>query len=402
MTRNCAAVFVCFLSLAGTAPGQDVALEQLRATLDRVKSRAKDALATQGATPDLTTAKRQLRDWVDSYVTRMAGGGESALELSLNEKLAKAGLMATAASVGGAADAVGESMAGFLGEAKIRRRNSLLAVTTGIGIVCGFDESIYIYRWTAGKWKRIFDYEQSDYREGHYLPQHVIDVLASPSDKDRPDLVMSLGYTPWCTSNWRADYLRIWSIDGEAKHQTLVETNPGGFSPWFYLKGTIDRDQALVEAMTSSLDASQLTRTVLHRYVFEDGKAVRTDPIALRPADFADEWLSLDWEEARRWSDPANMEVLRKWHGKLRQDRFSGEFIRPSRHCEDKPGHWAVGVDSDSGEANSRKVYFLVQWRPPFRFRMVQVSEQSPPGCTEPDPDGDRSVGSLFHEWPVQ
>ena len=181
-----------------------------------------------------------------------------------------------------------------------------------------------------------------------------------------------------------------------------METNPGGFSPWFSLKGSIDRHQALVEAMTSSLDASQLTRTVLHRYVFEDAKAVRTDPIALRPADFADEWLSQDWEEALRWSEPANLEALRKWHGKLRQNRFSGEFIRPSRHCEDKLNHWVVGVDSDSSEPNSKKVYFLIQWHPPFRFHMVEVSEQSPAGCTQPDPDGDRSVGSLFHEWPVQ
>lgn len=402
MMREWAALFMICLLFGGSACGQDDALEQLRTTLNLVKSRAKDAVATQGATPELTTAKHQFRDWVDSYVTALPGGGESDLDIRLNGKLKKAGLTCAGSAQESAADCDWTALAGHVGEVKIRRRNSLLAVTIGVGIICGFDESIYIYRWTAGKWKRIFDYEQTDYREGRYRPQQVIDVLASPSDKGQPDLVLALGYTPYCTSNWRADYLRIWSIDASAKRQTLVETNPGGFSPWFYLKGSIDRNGALVEAMTSSLDASQLTRTVLHRYAFRGGKAVRTDPIALRPADFADEWLSISWEDAQKWADPANMETLRKWHGKLRQDRFSGEFIRPSRHCEDKPGHWMVGVDSDAGAANSKKVYFLVQWRPPFRFRMAQVSEQSPPGCTETDPDGDRSVGSLFHEWPVQ
>ncbi|HNY41987.1 MAG TPA: hypothetical protein PKJ41_16410 [Bryobacteraceae bacterium] len=402
MTRNWAAVFVLFLSYPGDALGQDDALEQLRTTLNSVKSRSKDAVATQGATPELTKAKHQLRDWVESYVAGLPGGGESALELSLNGKLATAGMTAPAAGAGSAADTVGETLAGFLGEVKIRHRNSLLAVTTGVGIVCGYDESIYVYRRANGKWKRIFDYEQTDYREGLYRPQQVIDILASPSDKGQPDLVLALGYTPWCTSNWRADYLRIWSIDAAAKRQTLVETNPGGFSPWFYLKGSIDRDQALVEAMTSSLDAAQLTRTVLHHYDFDDGKALRIDPVALRPADFADEWLGMVWEEAQRWSDPANPETLRTWHTKLRKERFSGEFIRPSKHCEGKPGLWAVGVDSDDGVANSKKTYFLVQWRPPFRFRMVQVSEQPPSGCTEPDPEGDQSVESLFQSWPGQ
>ena len=42
-----------------------------------------------------------------------------------------------------------------------------------------------------------------------------------------------------------------------------------------------------------------------------------------------------------------------------------------------------------------RKVYFLVRWRPPYRFTMVSVSDRPSPDCTEKDPEADEAR-SLF------
>ena len=56
------------------------------------------------------------------------------------------------------------------------------------------------------------------------------------------------------------------------------------------------------------------------------------------------------------------------------------EFIHPTMHCPKTPDLWQVGIDF--GE-HSR--YFLVRWRPPYNFTMVQMSDHPSPVCTEKD-----------------
>lgn len=121
----------------------------------------------------------------------------------------------------------------------------------------------------------------------------------------------------------------------------------------------------------------------------------RVDPLALNPGNFVREWLTHDWRETALWSESANRRSTREWHTKLHRDFVSGEFIYPTMHCPSTPDLWQVGIEfSDPATpigAEPKGTYFLVRWRPPYTFRMVQVSDRTFPTCTEEDPKADES-----------
>jgi hypothetical protein len=112
-------------------------------------------------------------------------------------------------------------------------------------------------------------------------------------------------------------------------------------------------------------------------------------PFALRPRDFAEEWLSRDWSEAAFWMEDANRAAASAWHVAVHKDVVSGEFHYPTLHCPARPDLWQVGVDFSEPK---KALYFLIRWRPPYRFTMVDVSERPSPACTDEDraqDDGD-------------
>jgi len=74
-------------------------------------------------------------------------------------------------------------------------------------------------------------------------------------------------------------------------------------------------------------------------------------------------------------------------------------------HCPPTPDLWQVGVDfSDPPTpigAKPKGTYFLVRWRPPYKFTMVDVSDHPSPACTEEDRAADDEYRTLFpvQEW---
>lgn len=80
-------------------------------------------------------------------------GDEGALEKKLNAELGKAKLFR--------GDCSDRMLLGFLSPVKLRPTSGFLALQTGVGIECGFDESAYLYRWQEGGWTRAWQNEQN-------------------------------------------------------------------------------------------------------------------------------------------------------------------------------------------------------------------------------------------------
>ena len=83
-------------------------------------------------------------------------------------------------------------------------------------------------------------------------------------------------------------------------------------------------------------------------------------------------------------------------HEKLHKGFISGDFIYPTMHCAE-PDLWQVGVDFGDP---AKGTYFLVRWRPPYHFTMVQVSDPASPDCTEEDSAADDEYRTLFPGQP--
>jgi hypothetical protein len=380
-------VVLVAMALAGVVAAQDAQLAALHATLVELRSQAPDS-ETMGASEKLTVAKHQLRDWIEGQLGALKD------EEDIKEFAVRINGALKTVSAGGPDD--DQNFLGTLGEVRFDMNNlGFLTVTTGVGIICQYDESAYLYRSVNDRWQRVWEDEQNDYRKGQYSPQ-VLDGVHiwqqwKDGHEDGPLFVLSLGHFWGCASTWHDVTYRVWRVD-PARPRLLV--NGTGWAHMHidgFIVGSIGQryDEKVVDVLVEFTghgvggDVRQMVR-----HVSIDGDRVtRVDPVALCPRDFVDEWLTLPWGESARWSSSP---ALRRWHSKLHADIVSGLFGE-TMHCG-TPDLWQVTFapsDPQGNFAPEPGVYFLLRWRPPYHLTIVDISDTPWPRCTEKDPDAD-------------
>jgi hypothetical protein len=387
--------------LAASAAAQDPALGALQATLTTLRSHAAEAdPKARGAIPELTLAKHQLRDWIEAQLRSLKHAEpEKAFSTRINETLKRV-----------AAPVDDENLLGALAEVRISRESGLLIVTTGVGILCGYDESAYGYRLTSDRWQRIWESEQNDYSGKKYAPQQIEAVHVWQPYEDGhqsgPPFVMTLGYEGWCTSNWHPVYYRVWRAGSLASRPLIDESEFAYQRTPTFLVGSIAQAtilqepsvDVLIEFTRRSIDGGTHNREGIRHYLIDGNHVRRVDPVALSPRDFVDEWLTRRWNESARWSAPD----LRQWHRKLHADFVAGEFAAPTMHCQ-TPDLWQVALAPQSAKKRFEpepEVFFLIRWRPPYHFTMVDIGNKPWPRCHQEDPEADE-WRTLFpiQEW---
>jgi len=112
---------------------------------------------------------------------------------------------------------------------------------------------------------------------------------------------------------------------------------------------------------------------------------VRTQPVAVSPRDFVDEWTVSPWEQAAEWSSRSAIGELEQMHEALSKrtktanDVFELRFrVQVFRQC----GPYQVEVIKDKapGFRTSRSVYFQVLGG--STYSMDRVSGTGDPRCT--------------------
>jgi hypothetical protein len=386
------------LWMAAAASAQDALLAGLDATLTTLHAHAADTpVANFGARPELTVAKHQLRDWIE---TQLDGLKDFDDIRTFSDRINKA---LEAVGVGAGDD---PNLLGSLGEVRFSADSGFLIVTTGLGIFCQWDESAYAYQKSGNKWRRIWESEQNDYSESKYAPQHISEVHVAryfgPRGEEGSPYLMTLGHQDWCTSNWHPIYYRVWRIDPSGPNLVLDGGSGWTFEPhdWsaasiasrWTPQGGVTAD-VLVEFTQDGLK-SGFTRQAVRHYFIEGDRVRRVDPVALGPHDFVDEWLTRPWSESASWSA---VPALANWHKRLTGS--AGEFDGSTRHCQ-TPDLWQIALSPTDLKTNLSPhpdVYFLVRWRPPYRFTMVNISAKPWARCTEKDPEADEQR-TLFND----
>ena len=336
-------------------------------------------LESRGATPQLTVIKHKLRDWIESRIATLSANDDvGALERQLNAELKQAKVVCGFQEPD-KLPCQDWTELGFIGKVALKP-GSFLVVTAAVGIQCGYDESAYAYEWSTDGWRRFWQSEQDDYAEGKHHPQYIDSVQIAPSDHDR--LVLTLGQEPWCASTWHDVYYRVWQTNSTAPSLQLLLDESEWAKVDAPIEGSVGSDDVLIEYSVGGIDVGFLRRKIRH-YLRKEGTLQRVDPIALSPRDFADEWIQSPWSEVSLWTDATARARLEKWH---QTHSASGEFTGTTLHCERRPDQWQVGISLYQGDTR----YFLIRWRPPYRFTMVAVSDHPWPGCTEEDPEADK------------
>jgi hypothetical protein len=388
--------------VAMPARATDPQLIEIHTVLQRVRAEASQHAETRGASPELTTVKHQLRDWIESQLGRLTSDSDelekTELVTQLNDALKEAHLLCATEPECSSND---QTRLGFLGDIRIdlRQRDSFLVLQTAVGVECGYDESAYVYNWRNGKWKWIWQSEQNHYTKDEYAVQTLHAVLLSPSLREGAPLILTLGSEPWCSSNWHSFYYRLWRTYADDYTPKLLldgqETAYLGNHD-VPIQGSVGREDALVEFAVASKDPGVHNRPAVRHFAVHGNNVERIGPVALSPRDFSEEWLARPWEQSKMWSQPSSVAALQHEHDVVLNGIEYGEGTS-TRHCTDSPDLWQVAFDSSDKKKGT--IYFLVRWQPPYRFTMVHVSDHASPSCTEKDPAADDEFRTLF---PVQ
>jgi hypothetical protein len=380
------------LCLTAAAFAQDAQLDALHATLVSLHAHGeKRSVETSGATPELTLAKHQIRDWIETQLASLTDLQHlQAFSDRINQDLKRV-------------DAQGsrddENWLGSVGQVRFSSESGLLIVTTALGILCQYDESAYVYERVNGHWQRVLESEQNDYSPKKYTPQQIMAVHVSRSFIGGPAFVMTLGNGSGCASSWHSIYYRVWRVDLSAAKLLIDGSELAFLRVDTYAEGSIgqDRTQAnsppdvLIEFTQAGIDG---VREGIRHYLIDGDQVRRFDPVALSPRDFVDEWLRRPWSDSAIWSASPD---LRRWRPKLPDDAVSGQFAGVTMHCETAD---LYQVAFEPFEQQKSNIYFLVRWRPPYRFTMVDISGKPWPRCTQEDPEADQ-WRTLFsnQEW---
>ncbi len=370
-----ASISLCLIGWACFA--QEGGLDRLRATLVPLRAHVNDRMSndygdTRGATPALTVAKHQLRDWIETHLAKFpAGGDTAALAAEFHAGLTEARMFC---------DSCFPSFLGYVDDVQVDREEGFLIVRTSAGIWCGYDDSAYIYQWSAGRWQRVWQDEQTVYTRQKYFPQILYSVHVSAPDRDGRRLVLTLGSRPGCSVAFQPVYYGVWRI---GKAVALLRRDEfayvGEFPP---VKGRVEPDEALIEFTVGGTGYGQ-GHEVLRHFKFRGNAAIQTDPIAPNPRDFVEEWLEADWGKSAAWSESAPLKV---WHDRLHRKDGMGDFPDPTRRCSIDPHLWQVGIRLHDVPGET---WYLVRAQAPDHFSMVSIGDQPDPDCSEKASPGD-------------
>ena len=394
------------LGLGAFARADDPAVVEIHATLAPLRSHPScDADDCRGpwnkgdgdprySTPALTTAKRQLRDWIETRLASFAErGNEKALARKLNRELYRADLFCQRTNTPKSPDRCRFERAdwnaiGFLyPDIRLTRpTDGVLVVISGMGIECDSDTSAYAYEWRGGTWQRFWQYEQAIEPAVHYLPQWIDSVEVSRADAAGARLVMTLGQMQWCQSTWYPMYARLWRAHQAGDAKLLLDLAEDA---WINgdvehppVTGHVDLDDVYIGFARPGI--SDLVHTALLHFRVTGETLTRIDPLAPDPRAFVEEWLQSPWSDALRWAAQDAL-ALADWHAKLRPEDYFSD-VSDTLGCGKNSNVWQVSMQVSQGDKDMGSLYFRIGWRAPVRFEMLAIGTTEWPDCTGPEP----------------
>jgi hypothetical protein len=368
---------VILLAVAALMEAADVeAIRQTQAKLIAMRGQNEDS---QGATPQLTVLKHQIRDWVESKLGKLAANVDiDRASHEIDAELARVKLIQQDDLQLG--DIEGITLEHPKGDTSWLLFKSIVGLDS-----CGRDTSIYLYQWQGGAWTRIFELEHNAYF-GKYGPlEDVESVEVSYADQYQNRLVLVLANSWGCASMWQSLSYSLFRIGGIRR--TLLDESDTVYLGDDSYAGRLEPGRMVIQYLSYSKDLGVLVRPHVLRYVIDGDSVRRVEPIALTPQDFVDEWLTSKWAAVSPFSDSK----LESIHAELADDESSGldgfQFVQ---HCPGNRNRWQIGFDTERNDA----YYFLVEEQNEHSFRMIDVSRKRQPGC--PGEDKPRQIGDKY------
>lgn len=354
-----------------------IAMRSARAELMAVPLEDDGTSVAPGTGRRIETAKDRLRDFVRAMMACAPGSVEPAvLAESMDQR-------------GGAPDppphdpnSPPPDRHGSAATYEVSRVDShpdMLAVVVTLAIKCGSDSMLILYRRTPSGWREPLVRRAEPYREVRGGWQD-LRFAVSPPDAQGNWFVATVSTTPWCTSAWQGMPYEL-ARPGPAPDRPRV---------FFRGKGTIylgnesdlvlraERDAFEIRHDGSSLDPDILVRRHVRRYAVAGETVRRIRPVAETVRDFADEWITAPWAEARAWSGPDP--ALASAHSALQASHL--ETLRGFDSVRACSGDYNEVQLDDRGGPNW---FLLIRGGADGPWTLERAARRPAKGCTGPD-----------------
>jgi hypothetical protein len=238
-----------------------------------------------------------------------------------------------------------------------------LGVSVRFGIACGEDTMLMIFERRNNAWVETLRTQSTPYNKisgGWWAFDY-----GAARDKDRHWFIVTKNVAPWCSSTWSEIRYSALRPGADATHpRTLLSKSDSIW--WSDDMGILKVDAKGFDLRwrAESMDGDVHNREWIARYDIEDDRVVRAAPIAEGPRDFADEWVRLDWKEAKDWTAVASY-GLRPLHDQLRKQHYF--TYQSARRCSDGD-HTQIEVEPVEGD--KRHVFFQV-----FGTKVLQMGD---------------------------
>lgn len=270
---------------------------------------------------------------------------------------------------------------------RVLGHKELVAATIGTSIPCGTDGALYIFEQTGTVWNLALTHEAPAYTK---LSDAfgALDFAISPQAANGW-YVMTASIAPSCTQGWRQMRYAILRKGSDSERPKILFTNSTklyeGWDQYWKLKADADVAQIAWPSLFK-LDGSILIRAHVERYQVSGDAVNRTQPVALYPEDFVDEWAQQPWDRAKEWVAPealADAEAIHKWIGD--PDYFiTTDFLQS---CP-IPEHWQIGFSIMGGHNSASppmaRVFVDVS-KDGDVFRLDRIANDRAPGCPGTD-----------------
>jgi hypothetical protein len=255
----------------------------------------------------------------------------------------------------------------------------MMAVVVTLGIKCGSDSMLILYRRTHSGWREALVRRAEPYREvrGGWGD---LRFEVSPRDPQGRWFVATVSTTPWCTSAWQGLNYEL-ARPGSAPDRPQIffsgrNTTYLGNEEDIRLRAEPDAFEIRHDG--SSLDPDILVRRHVRRYRVAGESVRRVQPVAENIRDFVDEWVDSPWAEAKAWSgsDPG----LAAAHSGLQAARYKtlGGFAS-IRGC--RGGATQIELAGQDGPG----WFLLARGGAAGPWTMERVTRRAAAGCRGPD-----------------
>jgi hypothetical protein len=312
IVRMLCGLALCVPVLSACSANHPPLLAQLSATLASLPD-VSDADLThgpdpsRGARPALTTAKHQLRDWIEAELTGSAYGSSPNIDAD-----------AFAAVVNGKLKAAGIHTR----PVQMWSNGGVLIAVTSFAIVCGSDDSIYGWNWDGKAWRRVITHEITDYAPDRYKPEAIYgpeNVRFALADLNGAKLhILVTALNTWCTSGWLGRRFQLYDLDRTAAEaKLLIDGDVSAFVLEGDQKASLTSDRMVIEYTGDDGDPRKTPFGIRARVYALAGGKVRLVPWAAADAeDFTERWMFAPWAQSSTVSAPGNR-ALEQWHHRL-------------------------------------------------------------------------------------